>query len=122
MQDLEETSKRLYAEKKFKEVEDMFTTFIKESQDQTPEIQARALNNRGHAKYMKVEFDDALADYNAALKLYPDLTVTHYNRGTILHRLGSHKEALNDLQVAVDKDPLNPEFKEALDACKKQLQ
>lgn len=32
---LEETAKRLYSEKKFKEVEDMFSTFIKESQEQS---------------------------------------------------------------------------------------
>ena len=32
---LEATTERLYAEKKFKEVEDMFSTFIMESQEQT---------------------------------------------------------------------------------------
>jgi hypothetical protein len=32
---LEASTSRLYAEKKFKEVEEMFSTFIKESHEQT---------------------------------------------------------------------------------------
>ena len=61
---LEVNVEKLYKEKKFHEVEEMFSTFLKESQNEPAPIKARALNNRGHAKYMQVEFDAALQDYN----------------------------------------------------------
>ena len=47
----------------------MFSTFIKElNEDSDADIWAKAYNNRGHAKYMKVDFDSALQDYELALK------------------------------------------------------
>jgi hypothetical protein len=51
---LEANVDKLYGEKKFKEVEEMFATFVKESQNEPENIRARALNNRGNAKYMQV--------------------------------------------------------------------
>lgn len=53
---LEANVEKLYKERKFHEVEDMFNTFLKESQSESDQIRARALNNRGHAKYMQVSF------------------------------------------------------------------
>ena len=64
---LEVNVEKLYKEKKFHEVEEMFSTFLKESQNEPAPIKARALNNRGHAKYMQVEFDAALQDYNEGM-------------------------------------------------------
>ena len=47
----------------------MFSTYIKElSQNEGEDIWAKAYNNRGHAKYMNVEFDAALQDYDSALQ------------------------------------------------------
>ena len=47
----------------------MFSTFIKElSRDEAADIWAKAYNNRGHAKYMRVNFDAALKDYESALQ------------------------------------------------------
>jgi len=51
---LEANVEKLYKERKFREVEEMFTTFLKESSNESEHIKARALNNRGHAKYMQV--------------------------------------------------------------------
>ena len=67
---LEVNVEKLYKEKKFHEVEEMFSTFLKESQNEPAPIKARALNNRGHAKYMQVEFDAALQDYNEGTYTY----------------------------------------------------
>ena len=53
-------------------------------------------------------------------KFEVDLNVAYYNRGTILYRLGSHEEALPDLKLALDKEPNNTDYKEALEACQKQ--
>ena len=47
----------------------MFSTFIKQLNEEIEaDVWAKAYNNRGHAKYMAVNFDDALEDYEAALK------------------------------------------------------
>ena len=54
LNDLSENSKKLYASNKFKEVEDMFSTFIKEAEAESGPVRAKAFNNRGHAKYMQV--------------------------------------------------------------------
>ena len=37
-----------------------------------------------------------------------------YNRGIIKYRMGSNHDALADLEMAVQKDPDNKEFKEAV--------
>ena len=47
----------------------MFSTFIKQlNDDNEADTWAKAYNNRGHAKYMAVDFDEALHDYELALK------------------------------------------------------
>ena len=115
---LESTVEKHYAERKFKEVEDMFATFLKEACNEPAAIRARALNNRGHAKYMQVEFESAVKDYDAALELDYKLTVAKYNRGTIYYRMGKFDQALSDLEAALKEDPSNKEFQESLDKCR----
>ena len=112
---------KLYKEKKFKEVEDMFSTLLKESEGEVDTIKARAYNNRGHAKYMQVEFEAALKDYNEALKLNENLTVAKYNRGTILYRLSKFDQAIDDLKAAVEADGDNEEYREALQKCQDEI-
>ena len=47
----------------------MFSTLIKQlNDDNEADTWAKAYNNRGHAKYMAVDFDEALQDYESALK------------------------------------------------------
>ena len=41
-----------------------------------------------------------------------------YNRGTIRYRMGCKEDALKDLEIALQIDPDNEEFKEALSKCK----
>ena len=118
---LEANVSKLYSERKFKEVEDMFTTFIKESHNEDDGLKARALNNRGHAKYMQVEFEAALQDYDEALAMHPDFAVARYNRGTILYRMSIFDKALEDLKAAVDSDSNNKEYLEALEKCQAEV-
>ena len=54
---------RLYADKKFKEVENMFDTFLKNYSEGDVKVEARALHNRGHAKYMQVRKDGTQIRY-----------------------------------------------------------
>ena len=118
---LEANVEKLYKEKKFHEVEEMFSTFLKESQTEPASIRARALNNRGHAKYMQVEFESALKDYNDALQLEPKLIVAKYNRGTILYRMGKFEQALEDLKTTAENESDNAEYQEAFEKCQKEL-
>ena len=118
---MEAQVKKLYKERKFKEVEDMFSTFLKESEAEADVIKARAFNNRGHAKYMQVEFDAALKDYEEALKMDSSLVVAKYNRGTILYRMSKFEQALEDLKAAADADKDNQEYKEALEKCQAEI-
>ena len=99
----------------------MFTTFLKESENEGDAIKARALNNRGHSKYMQVEFEAALEDYNKALDLSPNLAVARYNRGTILYRMSKFEKAKEDLHMAVDAEASNKEYLEALEKCQAEL-
>ena len=41
-----------------------------------------------------------------------------YNRGTIRYRMGCHDDALKDLENALQMDPENEEYKEAVTKCK----
>ena len=48
----------------------------------------QAFNNRGQVKYLRVDFDEAIEDYTAALKVDSDFAIGYYNRGQIHYRLG----------------------------------
>ncbi|XP_047903357.1 tetratricopeptide repeat protein 32 isoform X1 [Anser cygnoides] len=48
---------------------------------------ATAFNNRGHIKYLRVEFAAAMEDYAAAIESQPGFEVPYYNRGLVLYRL-----------------------------------
>ncbi|TRY68624.1 hypothetical protein TCAL_14281 [Tigriopus californicus] len=111
-------SERLYKEHKFKEVEEMFSTFLKEAVGEKPEIRAQALNNRGHAKYMQVKFDEALVDYEESIVLAKTIPATFYNRATIKFRMGKFDEALPDFEEAATQAPQNEEFQEGLAKCR----
>ena len=47
-----------------------------------------AWNDRGHLKYLQVNFDDAISDYTRAIELDKDFAVPYYNRGQIHYRMG----------------------------------
>ena len=50
---------------------------------------ALAYNNRGHLKYLSVDFNEAIADYTEALVYDRDLAIAFYNRGQIHYRMGA---------------------------------
>ncbi len=55
-------------------------------------------------------YDEAIADLNAAAKLYPDLAYIYYNRGNLNALSGKFPEAFDDYSRAIE---LNPVFAEA---------
>ncbi|KAM9065125.1 tetratricopeptide repeat protein 32 [Sarcophilus harrisii] len=79
---------------------------------------AAAYNNRGQIKYLRVDFDDAVADYTAAIAALPQYEVPYYNRGLISYRMGQFDEAVEDFQKVLD---LNPGFRDASLSLKQTL-
>lgn len=64
------------------------------------EMLALAYNNRGHLRYLCVDFDDAIDDYTKAVEYNENLAVAFYNRGQIYYRLGTCDRAVCDVVVA----------------------
>ncbi|MEO1004561.1 MAG: tetratricopeptide repeat protein [Cyanobacteria bacterium J06638_38] len=53
------------------------------------------------------EFDKAIASWEKALKINPNLSEAWHNRGSALGRLGSYEAAVESFQNALDIDPHN---------------
>ena len=64
---------------------------------------ALTYNNRGHLKYLEVDFDEAVVDYTEALQYDPDLPVALYNRGLIHYRLGEPCSLWINIKLALCK-------------------
>jgi tetratricopeptide (TPR) repeat protein len=84
---------------------------------QPPEVRALALGNRGFASQSIGEVDDAISDYNAAIKLVlgaglgrhgPSATLlakTYVNRGVAYGMRDNRTQALSDYDAALALDP-----------------
>lgn len=57
--------------------------------------------NRGIIYMRSGQYDRAVADYDAGLRLVPDLYEAHVNRGAALHGLKRYEEALASLNIGV---------------------
>ena len=68
---------------------------------------ANRLNNNSKRTY---SYDEAVADLNKAVKLFPDFAHAYYNRANLLALSGSLPEAYEDYSKAIE---LNPAFAEA---------
>ena len=64
---------------------------------------------------------DQVAAYEAALREDPRLAVAHYNRATVLYRMGKFSEAEAGFVKAAELDSCNEEFKLGLSACREAL-
>jgi lipoprotein NlpI len=67
-------------------------------------------NSRGAAYYRKGEFDKAIADFNAAIRLKPDYGNAFWNRARAHGRNGELKQALADFDAAIRFKPKEPEI------------
>ena len=65
-------------------------------------ISAETHLRRGYAKYRLDQYQEAIADYDAAINLKPDLASAYYFRGTVKRSLGQYKEAIEDYDIAID--------------------
>jgi tetratricopeptide (TPR) repeat protein len=66
--------------------------------------------NRGIIHMQAREIDNALRDYDNALKLDPNVAEAHVNRGiALLHKGGADKEAIAALTRGLEMNPARPE-------------
>jgi tetratricopeptide (TPR) repeat protein len=61
---------------------------------------ATAHNNRGRCYYSRGRYDEALADYGAAIELQPDFAAAYFNRGRVYQARGLNGLAGEDLATA----------------------
>ena len=66
---------------------------------------AQAFTNRGLAYKRKGLWDKAIADYDEAIRLKPDLAETFINRGTAYYYKGQFDRALKDYDEAIRLKP-----------------
>ena len=63
---------------------------------------AEAYNNRGTAKYDLGHREDAIADFDEAIRLKPDFAEAYDNRGKVKYELGRTDEAQRDFEKVRD--------------------
>ncbi len=61
--------------------------------------------NRGYEYKAKDEYDTAIADFNQALKLAPNMTQAYNNRAVALYDKGEYDESIADYNAALRLDP-----------------
>lgn len=110
----------LCSQGRYTEAEAACTELVAAAQGAGGEQLALAYNNRGHVRYLQVDFPGALRDLEQAVKVSPSLAPAHYNWATIHYRLGSHSTALHGFQRALGLSPDNLEFREAERECREQ--
>ena len=57
--------------------------------------------NRGIVMTRMAEYNKALDDFNAAIRIAPTNTSAYCGRGKALHELGNHKAAIKAYDVAL---------------------
>jgi tetratricopeptide (TPR) repeat protein len=70
-----------------------------------PPGQIRALTNRGLAFTRKSAFDDAIADFDTALRIDPDDARARNSRGIAFRRKGEYDRAIADYDFALRRNP-----------------
>ena len=68
-------------------------------------IQKGPIRLRGNAYYKKGQYDRAIADYNTAIRLKPDLALAFNNRGLAYSDKAQYDRAIDDYNTAIRLKP-----------------
>jgi tetratricopeptide (TPR) repeat protein len=63
------------------------------------------LDSRGYVRFLLGRYADAIADFDAALTLYPKLSASLYGRGLAKEKLGDSKGSADDIAAAEAIEP-----------------
>jgi hypothetical protein len=61
---------------------------------------AQTFNDRGKVQFVKGLYDQAIADYDLAIRVKPDFAEAHHNRGVAHEALGDFAQAKTDFEAA----------------------
>ena len=70
-----------------------------------PKWVAGTYNNRGNVKIMLKQYQEAITDFNEAIKFNLNLDDAYYNRGIVKDKLGLYAEAIADFNEAIKLKP-----------------
>ncbi|MCZ7659420.1 MAG: tetratricopeptide repeat protein [Xanthobacteraceae bacterium] len=76
----------------------------------TPKRRAQAYSRRAIAYRTRGEFDRAIADHDAAIRLDPDSAWLRFDRGNTHHAKRDYERAIADFSDAIRRDPRNSSF------------
>ncbi|WP_371219722.1 tetratricopeptide repeat protein [Orientia tsutsugamushi] len=65
---------------------------------------ANAYNNKGTALCTLEQYQDAIENFDLAIKYKPDFALAYVNKGAALKELGRHQEAMESCELAVKYD------------------
>jgi tetratricopeptide (TPR) repeat protein len=59
---------------------------------------------------LELDFEDAIEEYDKAIKLDPSNPWYHYNKGSVLDELQRHEEAIEEFDKAIELNPSHPRY------------
>ncbi|BAG39579.1 TPR repeat-containing protein 02_01 [Orientia tsutsugamushi str. Ikeda] len=63
--------------------------------------------NKGNSFFKLRKYQEAIKNYDLAIKYKPDFSDTYNNKGIALNKLGRHQEAMESYNLAIKYDPDN---------------
>ena len=87
----------------------------------SPEDHFHALNRVAISLRKQKKYDEAVKNYQKAMKIFPDDPVVHYNMGMVCMRKHENKEAMHCFKKALELNPNFVEVKTAIEKLRKTL-
>ncbi|MDR2593153.1 MAG: tetratricopeptide repeat protein [Fibromonadaceae bacterium] len=99
----------------YRHIIDFGSTISDAITDYTEAYVYEKLFNRGNAYFKESNYDQAIEDYTATLRIKPDLHAALYNRGLAYWNKGNYHRATEDFEAVLKIDPNNVKAKENLE-------
>lgn len=101
---------RFFKEEKYTEAARAYTEILDKGYElESPAHEASIYVNRGNVYQIMNRYEDALRDYNTAIKIAPDIGEPYANRGVLYDNMEQYEKAVADYRKALE---LNEELGE----------